>query len=83
MEQILDNTLSLSLMREVQQMAQAGLRSHPWGRVSTKALSQVPIPFQENSQSPATVGGNFLPKQRHFTDVPTKCVYLDKKNEDI
>lgn len=62
MEQILDNTLSLSLMREGQQMVQAGLRSHSWGGVSTKALSQVPTPSHGNSQSPALAGGNFLPK---------------------
>lgn len=29
-EQVLDNTLSISLMRDVQQMARAGLMSLPW-----------------------------------------------------
>lgn len=57
-EQILDNSKSISLIKEVQQMALAGLISHPWGRVVTRTLSQVPTPAHWNSQA----GGNFLLK---------------------
>lgn len=54
--------MGISLIKEVQQMALAGLISHPWGRVLTKASSQVPTPSHWNSQSPMMAGGIFLLK---------------------
>lgn len=51
--------VGISLIKEVQQMALAGLISHPWGRVLTKASSQVPTLSHWNSQSPMMAGGIF------------------------